>query len=63
MEDFRIAYEDGIRYEGDLNALWYVQETKAPEGYVSGVTVRYLFDTTDTDPDQAGAGIHLCIAE
>ena len=51
-EDFSIAYEDGIRYEGDLNALWYVQETKAPPGYVSGVTVRYLFDTTDTDPDQ-----------
>ena len=51
-EDFSIAYEDGIRYEGDFNALWYVQETKAPPGYVSGVTVRYLFDTTDTDPDQ-----------
>ena len=51
-EDFSIAYEDGIRYEGDLNALWYVQETKAPVGYTSGVTVRYLFDTTYTDPDQ-----------
>lgn len=51
-EDFSIVYEDGIRYEGDLNALWYVQETKAPVGYTSGVTVRYLFDTTDTDPDQ-----------
>lgn len=51
-EDFSIAYGDGIRYEGDLNALWYVQETKAPVGYTSGVTVRYLFDTTYTDPDQ-----------
>lgn len=51
-EDFSIVYEDGIRYEGDLNALWYVQETKAPVGYTSGVTVRYLFDTTYTDPDQ-----------
>ena len=51
-EDFSIAYEDGIRYEGDLNALWYVQETKAPVGYTSGVTVRYLFDTTYTDQDQ-----------
>ena len=52
-EDFSIAYEDGIRYEGDLNALWYVQETKAPVGYTSGVTVRYLFDTVYTDPNQA----------
>ncbi|HJB05514.1 MAG TPA: Cys-Gln thioester bond-forming surface protein, partial [Candidatus Merdibacter merdigallinarum] len=52
-EDFSIVYEDGIRYEGDLNALWYVQETKAPVGYTSGVTVRYLFDTVYTDPNQA----------
>ena len=51
-EDFSITYEDGIHYEGDLNALWYVQETKAPVGYTSGVTVRYLFDTTYTDQDQ-----------
>ena len=51
-EGFGIPYADGIRYEGDLNALWYVQETKAPVGYTSGVTVRYLFDTTYTDQDQ-----------
>ena len=52
-EGFGIPYADGIRYEGDLNALWYVQETKAPAGYTSGVTVRYLFDTVYTDPNQA----------
>lgn len=52
-DDFGITYDDGIRYEGNLNALWYVQETKAPQGYVSGVTVRYLFDTLYTDQEQA----------
>ena len=49
---FGITYNDEIHYEGDLNSLWYVQETKAPQGYVSGVTVRYLFDTIYTNQEQ-----------
>ena len=28
--------------------MFYVQETKAPAGYTSGVTTRYLFDTKYT---------------
>lgn len=32
-------------YEGDPNSLWYVEESKAPHGYVSGEAFRYLFDT------------------
>ena len=55
LEDdaFGVMYDDGIRYEGNLNSLWYVQETKAPQGYVSGETIRHLFDSKYTDQNQS----------
>lgn len=52
-EGFGIAYGDGIRYEGNLNALWYVQETAAPKGYVNEGTVHMLFDPVYEEPSSA----------
>ena len=48
LKEENASKDEDIRYEGDLNALFYVQETKAPAGYTSGVTTRYLFDTKYT---------------
>ncbi|WP_143404410.1 MSCRAMM family protein [Merdibacter massiliensis] len=36
---------NGIHQVGNKNALWYIQEIKAPKGYISGTTTHYLFDT------------------
>ena len=49
LKEENASKDEDIRYEGDLNALFYVQETKAPAGYTSGVTTRYLFDTKYTN--------------
>lgn len=49
LKEANTEIDENIDYEGDLNALFYVQETKVPAGYVSGKTTRYLFDTKYTN--------------